>query len=161
MKKHAITLEVNGETRDLVVPGNRLLLDVLRDDLGMTETKYGCGTGECGACTVLVDGTKSICSCLTLAATMDGKAITTAAGLERNNQLHPVQQAFIDEFAVQCGFCIPGMVIKTVSLLAENPTPTEQEIRRNLEGNICRCTGYSKIVSAVQKASEMISGGAS
>lgn len=159
MKKHSITLEINGEEHNLSVPGNRLLLDALRDDLGMTETKYGCGTGECGACTVLVDGTQSICSCLTLAATMDGRSITTVTGLEKDAQLHPVQQAFIDEFAVQCGFCIPGMVLKTVSLLAENPSPTEVEIRRNLEGNMCRCTGYSKIVNAVQKASEIMAGG--
>jgi len=160
MKKHSITLEINGEEHNLSVSGNRLLLDTLRDELGMTETKYGCGTGECGACTVLVDGTQSICSCLTLAAVMDGRSITTVAGLEKDAQLHPVQQAFIDEFAVQCGFCIPGMVLKTVSLLAENPSPTEAEIRRNLEGNICRCTGYSKIVNAVQKAGEIMTGGA-
>ena len=108
---------------------------------------------------VLVDGTKSICSCLTLAATMDGRSITTVTGLEKDAQLHPVQQAFIDEFAIQCGFCIPGMVLKTVSLLAENPQPTEEEIRRNLEGNMCRCTGYTKIVNAVQKASEIMAGG--
>ncbi len=158
MKKHAITLMVNGEERDLIVSSNRTLLDALRDDLGYTDTKYGCGTGECGACTILVDGMTSINGCLTLAATMNGKSITTAAGLARNGHLHPVQEAFIENDAIQCGFCTPGMVLKTISLLDENPTPTEAEIRHGLEGNICRCTGYTKIVEAVQDASRRISG---
>ncbi len=161
MNQHTITLKINGQSHTLTVPANRLLLDVLREDLQMTETKYGCGTGECGACTVLVDDNKSICSCLSLAAAMDGKEITTAAGLEQNGELHPVQQAFIDEFAVQCGYCIPGMVLKATSLLAANPDPTEVEIRRELEGNICRCTGYTKIIDAVQKASRVMRGVAS
>ncbi|MBL4895172.1 MAG: (2Fe-2S)-binding protein [Emcibacter sp.] len=159
MKKHAITLTVNGEEWDLIVPSNRTLLDALRDDLGYTDTKYGCGTGECGACTVLVDGTTSLNGCLTLAATMDGRSITTAAGLARDGELHPVQQAFIDNDAIQCGFCIPGMVLKTVSMLADNPHPTEDEIRHGLEGSICRCTGYTKIVEAVQDASIRMSRG--
>jgi len=158
MKKHAITLTVNGEERDLLVPSNRTLLDALRDDLGYTDTKYGCGTGECGACTILVDGMTTINGCLTLAATMNGKSITTAAGLARNGHLHPVQEAFIENDAIQCGFCTPGMVLKTISLLEENPAPTEAEIRHGLEGNICRCTGYTKIVEAVQDASRRISG---
>jgi len=158
MKKHTITLTVNGEEHDLIVPSNRTLLDALRDDLGYTDTKYGCGTGECGACTVLVDGTTSLNGCLTLAATMDGRSITTAAGLARDGNLHPVQEAFIKHDAVQCGFCTPGMVLKTISLLAENPTPSEAEIRHGLEGNICRCTGYSKIVDAVQDVSGRMQG---
>ncbi len=158
MNNHSITLKINGEEHKMTVPANRLLLDVLRDDLQMTETKYGCGTGECGACTVLVEDNKNICSCVTLAATMDGREITTVAGLEKDGELHPVQEAFIDEFAVQCGYCIPGMVLKTVSMLSENPQPTEEEIRRGLEGNMCRCTGYTKIVNAVQKASAMMAG---
>ncbi len=158
MKKHAITLTVNGEERDLLVSSNRTLLDALRDDLGYTDTKYGCGTGECGACTILVDGMTTINGCLTLAATMNGKSITTAAGLARNGHLHPVQEAFIENDAIQCGFCTPGMVLKTISLLDENPAPTEAEIRHGLEGNICRCTGYTKIVEAVQDASRRISG---
>lgn len=157
MIKHTITLTVNGEERDLVVPSNRTLLDALRDDLGYVDTKYGCGTGECGACTVLVDGTTSINGCLTLAATMDGKSITTVSGLARDGVLHPVQEAFIENDAIQCGYCTPGMVLKTISLLDENPTPTEAEIRHGLEGNICRCTGYSKIVDAVQDASNRLS----
>ncbi|NOZ41914.1 MAG: (2Fe-2S)-binding protein [Alphaproteobacteria bacterium] len=158
MKHHAIKLTVNGEERELTVPSNRTLLDALRDDLGYTDTKYGCGTGECGACTVLVDGVTSINGCLTLAATMDGRSITTVAGLARDGNLHPVQQAFIDHDAVQCGFCTPGMVLKTISLLADNPAPNETEIRHGLEGNICRCTGYSKIVEAVQDASDRMQG---
>jgi aerobic-type carbon monoxide dehydrogenase small subunit (CoxS/CutS family) len=156
MSKHMITLNVNGENHDIVVASNKTLLEVLRDQLNMPETKYGCGTGECGACTVLVEDNVAINSCLTLAATMDGRQITTAAGLQKDGELHPVQQAFIDKAAVQCGFCTPGMVVKGVSLLARNPTPTEQEIREGLEGSICRCTGYVKIVEAVDAASKVM-----
>jgi len=156
MKQRSITLFVNGEEYCLTIPVNRTLLQVLRDDLKLMDVKYGCGEGECGACTVLVDGGEAIVSCITLAATMDGKHITTVAGLEKNGELHPVQQAFIDEHAIQCGFCTPGMVLKTISLLTKNPEPTEDEIRKELEGNICRCTGYAKIVKAVQRASEQI-----
>ena len=157
MAKHFITLNVNGEDHDIVVASNKTLLEVLRDQLNMPETKYGCGTGECGACSVLVEDNVAINSCLTLAATMDGRQITTAAGLQKNGELHPVQQAFIDHAAVQCGYCTPGMVVKSVSLLAKNPRPSEQEIREGLEGSICRCTGYVKIVEAVQAASEAMS----
>jgi len=156
MKTRSITLYVNDEKYTLDVPVNRTLLQVLREDLQMPETKYGCGLGECGACTVLLDGEKTILACLVLAATMDGKHITTVAGLERDGELHPVQQAFIDMAAIQCGYCTPGMVMKTVSLLSHNPRPTEGEIRKGLEGNICRCTGYEKIVKAVQRASELM-----
>ena len=152
MKDAQITLQINGEEYRLNVAVNRTLLEVLRDQLGMTETKYGCGTGECGACTVLVDGDKAINSCLTLAATMDGKRITTAAGFANFGELNYIQQAFTDEAAIQCGYCTPGMIVKTASLLAKNPDPSEQEIRHALEGNICRCTGYEKIVKAVKKA---------
>lgn len=152
MKHREITLKVNGETYQLTVPVNRTLLQVLREDLKMTETKYGCGTGECGSCTVLENGEKAILSCLTLAATMDGADITTVAGLEKNGELHPVQQAFVDEGAIQCGYCTPGMVLKGVSILTANPAATEEDIRRELEGNLCRCTGYAKIVRALQKA---------
>jgi aerobic carbon-monoxide dehydrogenase small subunit len=158
MKNRNITLHINGEEYRLDVAVNRTLLDVLRDELGMTETKYGCGTGECGACTVLVDDGKAINSCLTLAATMDGKRITTAAGLSDFGRLGHIQQAFIDEAAIQCGYCTPGMVVKTASLLAKNPDPTEAEIRHALEGNICRCTGYEKIVKAVKKAADTLPG---
>lgn len=154
MKTRSITLYVNGEANSLTIPVNRTLLQVLREDLGMPDTKYGCGTGECGACTVLVDGKKSILACLSLAATMDGAKITTVAGLEKDGKLNPVQEAFVSEGAIQCGYCTPGMVMKAVSILAKNPKPTEDDIRRELEGNICRCTGYVKIVEAIQKASD-------
>jgi carbon-monoxide dehydrogenase small subunit len=137
------------------VPVHRTLLQVLRDDLDLVGVKYGCGTGECGACTVLADG-RPLLSCLTLAATMHGRSITTIAGLEKNGDLHPVQQAFVEEHAIQCGYCTPGMVLKTVGLLSETPDPSEAEIREYLEGNICRCTGYAKIVRAVQKAAVLL-----
>jgi carbon-monoxide dehydrogenase small subunit len=158
MSKHAITLKVNGESYDIVVASNKTLLNVLREQLDMPETKYGCGTGECGACSVLLEDNTAINACLTLAATMDGREIITAAGLQKDGELHPVQQAFIDCTAVQCGFCTPGMVVKGVSLLAKNPNPTEQEIREGLEGSICRCTGYVKIVEAVDAAGKMMAG---
>jgi carbon-monoxide dehydrogenase small subunit len=156
MKTRSITLYVNGEANSLTIPVNRTLLQVLREDLGMPDTKYGCGTGECGACTVLLEDGKSILACLTLAATMDGAKITTVAGLEKDGKLNPVQEAFVSEGAIQCGYCTPGMVMKSVSILAKNPKPTEEEIRRELEGNICRCTGYVKIVQAIQKASDAL-----
>jgi carbon-monoxide dehydrogenase small subunit len=156
MNKLSVNMQVNGRNYELDVASNQTLLEVLRDNLNLPDTKYGCGTGECGACTVLVDG-EVINSCLTLAATVHGKEITTAVGLEKEGQLHPVQEAFIEETAVQCGFCIPGMVIKSVGLLQKNPDPDEDEIRHWLEGNICRCTGYEKIVAAVQSARKKMS----
>ena len=156
MKTRSITLYVNGEANSLTIPVNRTLLQVLREDLGMPDTKYGCGTGECGACTVLLEGGKSILACLTLAATMDGAKITTVAGLEKDGKLNPVQEAFVTEGAIQCGYCTPGMVMKAVSILAKNPKPTEEDIRIELEGNLCRCTGYVKIVQAIQKASDAL-----
>ena len=155
MRNRNISLLVNGKEHRLEVPVNRTLLQALRDDLKLTETKYGCGTGECGGCTVLVDGRESICSCLTLAVEMEGRHITTVGGMTREGELHPIQQAFIDEGAIQCGFCTPGMIMKTASILAENPAPSEEEIRKGLEGNICRCTGYEKIVRAVQRAGQL------
>lgn len=156
-----ITLYVDDEEYKLNVPVNRTLLQVLRYDLGksapaLTGTKYGCGTGECGACTVLDENNNSILACLTLAALMDGKKFSTIAGLEKDGELHPVQQAFVDKHAIQCGYCTPGMVMKTVSLLDKNPDPTEEEIREELEGNICRCTGYVKIVEAVEQARDQM-----
>jgi carbon-monoxide dehydrogenase small subunit len=157
MNTRNITLHLNEEKYNLTVDANQTLLQVLRD-LGSTGTKYGCGTGECGACTVLVDGKTSILACLTLAAVCDGMHITTIMGLEKDGELHPVQQAFVDKHAIQCGFCTPGMVMKTVSILEENPNPSEAEIREELEGNMCRCTGYEKIVDAVQHASELMKG---
>jgi carbon-monoxide dehydrogenase small subunit len=157
MKTCEITLCINGDDYRLNIPVNRTLLQVIREDLNLVETKYGCGLGECGACTVLLDGEKAILACLSLAATMNGKNITTVAGLSDDGQLHAIQEAFVEEGAIQCGYCTPGMVVRTASLLAENPKPTEEEIRRGLEGNICRCTGYEKIVCAVKRASDTMS----
>ncbi len=159
MKNRDITLRVNGDEYNLRVTVNRTLLQVLREDLNLVDTKYGCGLGECGACTILVDGEKSMLSCLTLAAAMNDKNITTVAGLEQDGELHPVQQAFVEEGAIQCGYCTPGMVMKTTSILAKMPDPAEEDIRNGLEGNICRCTGYGNIVKAVQRASELMSAG--
>ncbi len=157
MKERRITLFVNEERYEVTVPVNKTLLHVLREDLGLTDTKYGCGVGECGACTVLVDGTESILACLALAALMDGRRITTVRGLEKEGKLHPLQQAFIDEGAIQCGYCTPGMIMKGVSILAKTPRPDERTIKIALEGNLCRCTGYVKIVKAIQRAAESAS----
>lgn len=154
MSHHTINFTVNGMPQTATVEGNETLLEVLREKIDQTDVKYGCGTGECGACTVLVEGNKPINSCLTLAATMDGRSITTVAGLSQGHDLHPVQQAFVEDFAIQCGYCTPGMILKSVALLSENAEPSEEEIRHYLEGNICRCTGYTKIVTAVQNASK-------
>jgi aerobic-type carbon monoxide dehydrogenase small subunit (CoxS/CutS family) len=163
MKKRAITIFINGEEYNVNVPVHYTLLQLIRDQLNLTDVKYGCGRGECGACTVLLDTGKGkrkpILACIALAATMDGKSITTAAGLAMDGSLHPVQKAFVDESAIQCGFCTPGMVLKAVSILEKNPKPTEEEIRLGLEGNICRCTGYAKIVKAVQVASKKTAAG--
>ena len=156
MKTKMITLCINGRDHRFEVPVNRTLLQALRDDLQMTETKYGCGTGECGGCTVLMDGKDSICSCLTLAVEAEGRHITTVGGMTKDGELHPIQVAFIEEGAIQCGYCTPGMIMRTASILANNPTPTEEEIRKGLDGNICRCTGYEKIIQAVQRASQMM-----
>ncbi len=154
MSFHTINLTVNGMPQQVTVESNQTLLEVLREQLDTTDVKYGCGTGECGACTVLIENNTPINSCLTLAVAMDGHAITTVAGLAKGNELHPVQEAFVEDFAIQCGYCTPGMVLKSVALLSENPNPSEEEIRHYLEGNICRCTGYNKIVTAVQNASK-------
>ena len=153
MKKTAITLNVNNETYDIVAYPNRTLLEVLRDDLHLTGTKESCGEGVCGSCTVLVDGTP-VRSCLTLAVAVQGKEITTIEGLSAGEKLHPVQEAFVNHHAIQCGFCSPGMILTAYALLAENPNPTEKEIRRALSGNVCRCTGYAKIIEAVKSLAE-------
>jgi carbon-monoxide dehydrogenase small subunit len=153
MKKTALTLNVNRETYDLVSYPNRTLLEVLRDDLHLTGTKEGCGEGVCGSCTVLVNGTP-VRSCLTLAVAVQGKEITTIEGLSAGEKLHPVQEAFVNHHAIQCGFCSPGMILTSYALLAENPNPTEKEIRRAISGNVCRCTGYAKIVEAVKSLAE-------
>ena len=151
----AITLNVNEKDYPLEVKPNEILLNVLRDRLGLMGTKYGCGLGECGACTVLLDG-KAILSCQTLAFTADGRKITTIEGLERAGELDPLQQAFIDEGAVQCGYCTPGMILSAKALLDERPDPTTEEIKQAIRGNLCRCTGYTNIVRAIKAASTTI-----
>jgi len=152
MKKQLIELRVNGEPHELAVEPQRTLLEVLREDLGLTGAKEACGTGECGACTVLMDG-KSILSCLTLAIEAQGKKITTIEGLAKNGELHPLQKAFIRHGAIQCGYCTSGMILNAKAILDENPRPSRDEILKGLEGNLCRCTGYNKILEAVMAAS--------
>jgi len=150
----ALHLRVNGDSYRLTTDPLRSLAEVLREDLGLVGTKIGCNEGHCGACTVLLDG-RSICSCLTLAAAADGCEVTTIEGLARApDRLHPVQRAFVDRGAVQCGFCSPGMIMSAVDLLASSPRPTEDQVRRGLSGNLCRCTGYTKIVAAVLAAAD-------
>lgn len=150
MNQH-IRLKVNGTDHDLEVPPRRLLVDCLRYDLGLTGTKEGCSVGVCGACTVLIDGYMAA-SCLTLAAAVDGSEITTIEGLASGDRLHPVQQAFIDYGGFQCGICTPGQIMAAKALLDVNPDPTEQEIREWMMGNLCRCTGYYKILESVINA---------
>ncbi len=149
--KQLIELSVNGETYELAVEPQATLLEVLRNDLGLTGTKEACGTGECGSCTVLIDG-RPVLSCLTLALDCTGQDIVTIEGLAEGERMSPVQQAFQDCGAIQCGFCTPGMVLSATALLEENSRPTEEEIRKALEGHLCRCTGYNKIIEAVNKA---------
>ncbi len=153
MAKHHINIKVNGKWHELDVDSNELLLNVLRDKLFLTGTKYGCGIAECGACSILVDGQVQL-ACLIPAVSADGWDITTVEGLAKDGKLSHVQQAFIDKAAIQCGFCTPGMVVSATSLLNANPDPSEEEIRDYLRGNFCRCTGYSAIVEAVQQAAE-------
>lgn len=144
-------LHINGAECQVDVPPDRKLLYVLRDNLGLTGTKYGCGEGMCGACTVLLDG-KPVRSCLTPLSAVRGKKITTIEGLERHGQLHPVQEAFLRAEAFQCAYCTSGMIMSTVALLKQNPKPTETEIIRAMDGNICRCGTYPRIVEAVRQA---------
>jgi carbon-monoxide dehydrogenase small subunit len=151
--KQLIELTINGKTYELEVEPNRTLLEVLREDLGLTGTKYGCGTGECGACTVLVDG-KPVLSCATLGVAVEGKNITTVEGLAQKERLHPLQTTFIQHGAIQCGFCTPGILLTAKALLDENPAPTANDIRQFLKGNLCRCTGYDKIIEAVLAAAQ-------
>jgi aerobic carbon-monoxide dehydrogenase small subunit len=149
MKKQLLTMTVNGNEIDVAVTPNTTLLEVLRDDLGFTGVKEGCSEGVCGACTVLMNGAP-IRSCLTLALEAEGAFVTTIEGLAARGQLHSVQQAFIDQGAVQCGFCTPGMILSSKSLLDRSPHPTDEEIKTALAGNFCRCTGYKKILDAVR-----------
>lgn len=159
MGKEIANFIVNGKPYETIIEPHMLLIDVLRDKLGLTGTKYACGAGDCGACTVLIDG-KPVFSCLTLAVTVKEKSILTIEGLAEGTNLHPIQQAFVDNGAVQCGFCTPGMILSAKALLDENPEPTRNEIKSALAGNLCRCTGYVKIVDAVSaSADKMRKGG--
>jgi len=148
-----IRFTVNGRQVERETDAQTRLLDLLREDLALTGTKEGCGEGECGACTVLIDG-RAVNSCLVLAPQVDGKSVLTIEGLAKGAALHPIQQAFVEKGGVQCGFCTPGFIMSTVALLQENPSPTDEEILSALEGNLCRCTGYTKIVEAVRAAAE-------
>jgi len=147
---------VNRKPVEIEVEAHLTLLEVLRDHLALIGTKEGCGTGDCGACTVLIDG-EPVCSCLMLAMEAEGQEVTTVEGLAIEQALHPVQRAFINHGGLQCGFCTPGFLVSSAALLAHNPQPTEAEIRQALAGNLCRCTGYDKIVRAVQSAAEEVS----
>jgi carbon-monoxide dehydrogenase small subunit len=153
--KELIRLQVNGETRELAVPPNRLLLDVLRDDLGLTGSKRGCDDSSCGCCTILVDGIP-ILGCVALAVSYQGAEITTIEGLARAGELDPVQEAFATSGGAQCGFCTPGFILATRALLDRNPDPTVEQIRDALASNICRCTGYTQIYDAVLAAAERL-----
>jgi aerobic carbon-monoxide dehydrogenase small subunit len=155
--KNKITLEVNGREHQLEVESRRLLVEVIRDDLGLTGTKRGCESNICGSCTVMLDG-QTVHACCVLAVQADGKKVTTIEGLSQGNELHPVQQGFLDHLGFQCGFCTPGMIMSAAALLDENPDPSEAEIRYGLTGNICRCTGYVKIIESVQAAAQALRG---
>jgi len=157
MSKHSITLVVNGERQEAEVPARRLLSDFLRDDLHLTGTKRGCETGVCGACSVLIDG-EVVKSCLSLAVHAQGCEIMTVEGLAQGERLHPLQDAFMRCGGLQCGYCTPGFLMASCALLAQNPKPTEHEVRQGLAGNLCRCTGYSQIVESVLDAAEKLHG---
>ena len=150
--KRILELKVNGELRTVLAEPHRTLLEILRQELDLTGAKEGCDVGDCGACTVLIDG-EPLLSCLTLAVEVQGREITTIEGLAQNGQLHPLQRAFVNHGAVQCGFCSPGVILSAKALLDANPRPTEDEVREAIGGNLCRCTGYVKIVEAVLAAS--------
>ena len=150
-----IEITVNGRKRQFDVEPNKLLLNLVRDELYLTGTKYGCGIGECGACTVHLDG-EAVLACMVLAVDADGKQVDTIEGVAEDGKLDPVQEAFIEEGAIQCGFCTPGFIMSTKALLKENPNPTEDEIREYLKGNYCRCTGYVNIIKAVQSAAKKL-----
>ena len=154
-RKHRIQISVNGQEHDILVHPHRTLLDFLRYDLGLTGTKQGCNEGDCGACTVIADG-RVVASCLVLAVEMNHAVITTIEGLTQGDALHPIQQAFVESGAVQCGFCTPGMILTTKALLDEIPNPSEEDIKHYLEGNLCRCTGYVKILEAVKNAAQFL-----
>jgi carbon-monoxide dehydrogenase small subunit len=156
--KHRIRLTVNGDPHEVLVEARRTLLQVIREDLGLKGTKKGCEQGECGACSVIMDG-QLMNSCLVLAVEAHEKEITTIEGLRQGETLHPLQQSFIDRGALQCGYCTPGMILAGKALLDENPNPTEEQVKKGIEGNLCRCTGYTKIIEAILAAGQRISAG--
>ena len=151
VERVVVSLDVNGERAELLVPVHKTLLEVLREDMQLTGTKHGCELGECGTCTVLVDGRPQL-SCLVLPIQVEGRPILTVEGMAHGSELHPLQRAFADAGAAQCGYCTPGMLLSAKSLLDENPRPSRDEIREALAGNLCRCTGYAKILEAVETA---------
>jgi len=158
MAKEIAHFSVNGMSYEVIIEPHMLLVDVLREQIGLTGTKYACGAGDCGSCTVLIDG-KPVSSCLTLAITARDKNILTIEGLKENNNLNAIQEAFIANGAVQCGYCTPGMILAAKALLDENPNPSRQEVKEGLAGNLCRCTGYVKIVDAVTAVAESMGKG--
>jgi aerobic carbon-monoxide dehydrogenase small subunit len=160
MTKMRVETQVNGERMEFLCEPQQSMLDVLRENLRLTGTKEGCATGDCGACSVLLDG-RLVCSCLMLAVESNGHEITTIEGISRGEELHPIQKKFLEHAALQCGICTPGFIVATKALLDENPNPTETEIRYHLAGNLCRCTGYDKIIRAVQDAAQTLRGEAS
>lgn len=157
MSRTHITCTVNGEATDFLAADGTSLLDALRDELGLTGAKEGCGTGDCGACSIMVDG-KVTCSCLMFAPEAEGREILTVEGIAEGDHLHPLQQTFLEGAALQCGVCTPGFLVAAKALLDENPDPTETEIRYALAGNLCRCTGYDKIIRSVQEAAVQLKG---
>ena len=160
MAKIHVTTTINGDPVEYLCEPQQTLLDVLRDELGLTGSKEGCGSGDCGACSVVVDG-RLVCSCLILGAEAEGRDISTVEGVAEGDKLHPVQQRILEEGALQCGFCTPGFVVAAKALLDDNPNPSETEVRYWLAGNLCRCTGYDKIVGAVMDAAADLRGEAS
>lgn len=159
MRKLHIQTTLNGEVSEFLCEPRQTLLEVLRDELDLTGTKEGCATGDCGACSVMLDG-RVVCSCLVLAAEIDGRTVTTVEGLAQGDHLHPLQQKFLEHAALQCGICTPGFLVAAKALLDRNPDPTEAEVRYELAGNLCRCTGYDKIVRAVLDAAAVMRKGA-
>ncbi len=157
--EEVVRFTLNGKPTELTVDSDRMLLWVLRTDLGLTGTKYGCGEGQCGACTVLVND-QAVRSCAMPVKLVQGKTVTTIEGLAQNGKLHPLQKAFMEHDALQCGYCTPGMILSAYSLLKQNPRPTEAQIREGLEGNLCRCGAHQRIIAAVQAAAKAMAGGA-
>lgn len=157
MSKHHVSAVINGEPTEFLCETQQTLLDVLRDEIGLTGSKEGCASGDCGACSVIVDG-RLVCSCLMLGCEADGTTITTIEGIAEGDHLHPVQQKFLEHAALQCGFCTPGLIVASKALLDENPNPTEEEARYWLAGNLCRCTGYDKVIRAVMDAAAVMRG---